>query len=103
MSSFDCAQGIISDQGREFINSVNTELQQQLGTEHRISSTYHPQTSGLVEKLNSTIQSCLLKLCNTKQSNWDEYWESVLFAKRTSKHKSIGYTPFEVVYKRQTK
>ena len=56
---------MISDQGREFINSVNAELQQQLGTEHRISSAYHPQTNGLVEKLNSTVQSCLLKLCNT--------------------------------------
>ena len=48
----------ISDQGREFINSVNTELQRQLGT---ISSAYHLQTNGLVEKLNSTVQSCLLK------------------------------------------
>ena len=94
---------MISDQGREFINSVNAELQQQLGTEHRISSAYHPQTNGLVEKLNSTVQSCLLKLCNTEQSNWDEYLESVLFAIRTAKHKSTGYAPFEVMYNRQVK
>jgi hypothetical protein len=45
----------------------------------------------------------LLKLCNTEQSNWDEYLESVLFAIRTAKHKSTGYTPFEVMYNRQVK
>ena len=54
-----------------------------------------------MEKLNSTVQSCLLKLCKRNKGIWDEYLESVLFAMRTSRHKSTGYTPFEDVYKRQ--
>ena len=85
------------------MNLVNTELQQHLGTEHRVSLAYHPQTNGLVEKVNSTVRSCLIKLCNMEQSNWDEYLDSVLFAIRTSRHKSTGYTPFEIVCKRQVK
>ena len=99
MHRFGCAKRIISDQGREFVNSINSHLHEILGTEHRITSAYHPQTNGLVEKLNSTIQGCLIKLCNDHQNNWDQHLDSVLFAIRTSKQKSTGYTPFELMYR----
>ena len=98
--SFGCAKLLISDQGREFINKIDTELQLLLGTEHRMTSAYHPQTNGLVEKFNHTIQSCLLKVVNENQTDWDLHLDPVLFAIRTSKHKSTGYTPYELVYKR---
>lgn len=52
----------VSDQGREFINSVNSELQVLLGTHHRMTSPYYPQTNGLVESFNHSTQSCLLKV-----------------------------------------
>lgn len=91
---------MISDQGREFINHLNDELQALLGTEHRMTSAYHPQSNGLVEKFNHTIQSCLLKIVNNHQNDWDDHLDSVLFAIRTSRHKSTGYTPFEIMFKR---
>ena len=97
---FGCANILISDQGREFVNSINDELQNLLGTEHRMTSAYHPQTNGLVEKFNHTVQSCLLKVVNELQNDWDDYLDPVLFAIRTSKHKSTGHTPFEMMYKR---
>ena len=97
---FGCAKVLISDQGREFVNRVNEELQTLLGTQHRMTSAYHPQTNGLVEKFNHTIQSCLLKVVNEHQNDWDEYLDPVLFAIRTSKQKSTGHTPFEMMYKR---
>ena len=65
-----------------------------------MTSAYHPQTNGLVEKFNHTIQSCLLKVVNENQTDWDLHLDPVLFAIRTSKHKSTGYTPYELVYKR---
>lgn len=91
---------MISDQGREFINRVNSKLQELLGTQHRMTSPYHPQSNGLVEKFNHTIQSCLLKVVNENQSNWDTFLDPILFSIRTSKHKSTGYTPFEMMFKR---
>ena len=71
-----------------------------LGTEHWMTSANHPQTNGLVEKLNSTIQGYLIKLCKDHQNNWDQHLDSVLFAIRTSKQKSTGYIPFELMYSR---
>ena len=91
---FGCAKILISDQGREFVNSINDELQNLLGTKHRMTSVYHPQTNGWW-----TVQSCLLKVVNEHQNEWDDYLDPVLFAIWISKHKSTGHTPFEMMYK----
>ena len=37
---------IISDQGREFNNKMLDEILEQVGTEHRRTSPYHPQCNG---------------------------------------------------------
>ena len=93
-----CPKVILSDQGREFINQVNKRLFELTKTEHQVSSAYHPQTNGLVERFNQTLQRSLLKLVNKEQNNWDEYIDGVLFAYRTSCQKSTKKTPFEVLY-----
>ena len=55
---------VISDQGREFVNQVETELLGLTGTQHHIVAAYHPQTNGLTERFNQTLQSALLKVVN---------------------------------------
>lgn len=95
---YGCTKITISDQGREFVNRVSESLFAQTRTEHRISTAYHPQTNGLVERYNQTLQRSLLKLVNKQQNNWDEFIDGVLFAYRTSKQKSTQFTPFELMY-----
>jgi transposase InsO family protein len=89
---------VISDQGREFINKVTKKLFSMTRTEHRISSAYHPQTNGLVERYNQTLQRSLVKYVNSNQTDWDEKLDGVMFAYRTSKQKSTNHTPFELMY-----
>ena len=67
-------------------------------TDHRVSSAYHPQTNGLVERFNQTLQRCLLKVVNDNQTNWDERLDGALFAYRTAKQKSTKISPFELMY-----
>lgn len=57
-----CPEIEISDQGREFCNNVSKELFLLTGTQHRVTSPYHPQANGLVERLNRTIKNSLLKV-----------------------------------------
>ena len=52
---------------------MHAVLFQLTGTEHRISTAYHPQTNGLVERYNQTLQRSLIKLCNDKQNDWDDH------------------------------
>ena len=40
---------IITDQGCEFCNAINNELMECTHCKHRITSSYHPQSNGLVE------------------------------------------------------
>ena len=66
-----------------------------------MTSAYHPQTNGLVERLNQTTQNVLLKLVNEHQDNWDDLLPSALFAIHTSQQKSTKYTPFELMFNRK--
>ena len=99
-SRYGCTEIIISDQGREFVNKLNQFLFKKLGTEQRISTAYHPQTNGLVERYNQTLQHSLVKLVNEQQNDWDDFLDGLLFAYRTSVQKSTKVTPFELMYGR---
>ena len=89
---------VISDQGSEFCNRINECLFKLTGTEHRVTSAYHPQSNGLTERFNQTLVDALVKKVQDDQHDWERHIESVLFAYRTSKHKSTGMTPFYVMH-----
>lgn len=57
-----CPEIQISDQGREFVNTLSDTLFKMTGTQQRITSPYHPQANGLVERLNRTLKTSLLKV-----------------------------------------
>ena len=80
------------------MNNLEEELFRLTGTEHRVTSAYHPQTNGLTERFNQTLQTALMKMVNDDQNDWDEHLPAVLFAYRTSQQRAIKMTPFEVMY-----
>ena len=80
------------------MNDINKRLFEKFNTEHRISSGYHPQTNGLVERFNQTLQRSLVKMVNKEQNNWDDFIDSILFAYRTSIQKSTNHSPFQIMY-----
>ena len=47
-----CFEIQINDQGREFANEVCKQLHELTGVEQRVTSAYHPQANGLVERQN---------------------------------------------------
>ncbi|RXN33751.1 gag-pol fusion [Labeo rohita] len=53
---FGAHKRILTDQGKEFVNKINFDLCESLGIKRSLCSPYHPQTNGLVEKMNGTIQ-----------------------------------------------
>lgn len=71
-----------------------------IGTDHRITSAYHPQSNGLIERMNQTLQNTLLKIVRDNQSNWDDLLDPALFAIRTSRQKSTKFTPFQMMFGR---
>ena len=50
---------------------VNDELCQMMGVQCNVTSAYHPQSNGLDERFNQTLQLQLLKYVEEDQSTWD--------------------------------
>lgn len=67
-------------------------------TQHHTSS-YHPQTNGLVERQNSTIAQSLRTYCKKNQSDWPIYLSSIMMAFRKSPcSNTIEYSPFHMMF-----
>ncbi len=87
----------ISDQGREFVNSVMKALECMTGIRHRITSAYHPQANGLVENMNrKTIEGLLTTIEN--QDDWPKALPEVQAKHNATRHYSTKFTPFKLCF-----
>ena len=76
------------------------ELYGLLGIKSIRTSVYHPQTDGLVERLNKTLKSMIRKFVHEDSSNWDRWIDPLLFAVREVPQASTGFSPFELLFGR---
>src|SRR6266498_3827312 len=83
-----------------FVNRVIENLTKKFRIKHRLSSPYHLQTNGLVEKFNQTLCEKLAKL-SKETDQWNEFVDPVLMAYRMTKHSVTGITPFLLTYGRE--
>ena len=97
-----CPQIVLSDRGTHFNNNMVKQLMEKFGINHLLSSPYHPQTNGLVERFNRTLCELLAKLSLTN-NDWDLYIAPTLFAYRTTKHTTTRMEPFFLVYGRSAR
>ena len=78
-----CFEIQINDQGTEFVNGVCTCLHELTGVDQRITSAYHPQSNGLVDRQNSTIKNALVKVLDAHPEEWSHIIEGVFFLRIT--------------------
>ena len=88
---------IHSDQGREFENGLMKSLCNLLGCVKTRTAPYHPESDGMVERLNRTCLMMLSMFVNDRRDNWNELLPFVMHAYRTSVHESTGYSPFRLM------
>ena len=62
---------------------------------------FHPQSSGLVEKLNGTIEDMLSKVISKNQKDWDTFLPFLMLAYRSSLHDTLGESPNTMMFGRE--
>ena len=67
---------IYSDRGSQFTAESWRELCRLTGTRLAYSTAYHPQTQGVVERMNSIIEQCMR--CTIHESGNINEWEKIL-------------------------
>ncbi|GJT92861.1 reverse transcriptase domain-containing protein [Tanacetum coccineum] len=68
------------------------------GVTHRLSTAYHPQTSGQVEVTNCSLKRILERTVGENRASWSDKLDDALWAFRTAYKIQIGFTPYKLVY-----
>nr|GFA74989.1 reverse transcriptase domain-containing protein [Tanacetum cinerariifolium] len=97
-SRFGTPKAIISDRGTHFCNDKFSRGMAKYGVTHRLSITYHPQTSGQVEVTNCGLKRILERTVGENRASWSDKLEDTLWAFRTAFKTSVGCTTYRLVY-----
>ncbi|GJU41438.1 reverse transcriptase domain-containing protein [Tanacetum coccineum] len=68
------------------------------GVTYRLSTVYHPQTSGQVEVSNRGLKRILERTVGEHRASWSDKLDDALWAFRTAFKTPIGCTPYKLVY-----
>lgn len=71
---------IISDRDTRFTSNFWQELMTAIGTKHKLSTSFHPQTDGQTERVNRVLEEYLRHFINPSQNDWDEWLDLAQFA-----------------------
>ncbi|GJS91525.1 reverse transcriptase domain-containing protein [Tanacetum coccineum] len=99
-SRFGTPRAIISDRGTHFCNDQFSKVLQKYSVTHRLSTLYHPQTSGQVEVSNRSLKRILERTVGENRARWADKLDDTLWAFRTAYKTPIGCTPFKLVYRK---
>ncbi|GFO35988.1 Pol polyprotein [Plakobranchus ocellatus] len=94
---------IVSDNGQQLVSKAMEEVMTMMGIQRRLSTLYHAQSNGMVERFNGSLKTMLRKLCTEKPQTWDKMIPAVLFAYREIPNVTTGYPPFMLMYGRRVR
>jgi len=65
-------ESIVLDRGPQFTAEIMKELNELLGIQIKLSTTYHSQTNGQTERVNQELEQYLWVFIDHQQEQWPE-------------------------------
>lgn len=96
ISRFGCPLRITTDQGRQFESNLFTSLARLLGIKKLRTTSYHPQSNGLVERWHRTLKAAIIARGNSNE--WSKELPTVLLGLRTAIREGCEVSPSQMVY-----
>jgi len=73
-------ESIIMDRGAQFVAGMMRELNQMLEIDTKLSTAYHPQTDGQMERINQELEQYLTMFIDYCQEQWPDWLAMAEFA-----------------------
>lgn len=91
----------LSDNGREFRNSLSAYIHKALNIKMTFSTPFYPQANGHSENAVKIITNTLRKMCGNDTSSWDMRLPIVQLAVNMKVRERTASTPFSLMFARQ--
>lgn len=105
VTQFVCRYGmpmqIHTDRGKNFDSRLLQAICQLMEISKTLTSSYRPQSDGLVERLNRTLEDMVSKYVQYDQRDWDVHIPFVLMAYRASPQETTGISPNLMMFGRE--
>lgn len=98
ITMFGIPKSILIDQGTDFNSNLIKNLTKLFSIKHLITTAYHPQTNGALERSHSTLKDYLRHYINDEQTDWDDYLKFAMFTYNTSIQNSTKMIPYELMF-----
>ena len=95
---YGCPIQIVTDNGKEFVNAVLSNLTKHYKVEHTPIKAYRPSANGLVESKNKVVISILKFLIADEVHTWPDALSTATFALNSAYNRAVGDTPYFLVY-----
>ncbi|KAL0171115.1 hypothetical protein M9458_031427, partial [Cirrhinus mrigala] len=88
-------EDIVSDRGPQFTSRLWSSFFRLLGVNVSLTSGYHPEANGQVERLNQELTRFLRSYCHDHQENWSRFLLWAEYAQNSIRKPSTNLTPFQ--------
>ena len=97
-SMFGLPKIVQTDRGSNFMSRVFARALKQLRIQHNVSSAYHPESQGALERYHQTLKGMLRTYCLESGRDWADAVPWLLFASREVTQESLGFSPADLVF-----
>uniref|UniRef100_A0A4W5RHC5 Integrase catalytic domain-containing protein n=1 Tax=Hucho hucho TaxID=62062 RepID=A0A4W5RHC5_9TELE len=90
-------EDIVSDRGPQFTSRVWRVFMERLGVSVSLTSGFHPESNGQVERVNQDVGRFLRSYCQDRPVEWAAFIPWAEMAQNSLHHSSTNLSPFQCV------